>query len=226
MRNICIIPARGGSKRIPKKNIVDFHGQPMIAYTIGAALKSGLFGKNIYISSDSEKILKVARRYKGVRTIKRPLKISDDTALLDSVLLHFLENVPGKFDNLCLLLPTCPLRNATDVKRAYRLFLKSKAPALMSVVAYNWLYPFWTVAEKNGIVDFFFGRKYLVDSKLLPKHVYCPAGGIRFMKVKNFLRKQTFYGLKVAKYEIPFERSADIDTYDDLALAKKLFELQ
>lgn len=226
MKNICLIPARGGSKRIPKKNIIDFYGKTLIAYTIEAAVKCGLFGGNIFVSSDSDEILKVARRYKGVQTIKRPLNISDDMASLDSVVLHLLRNTAGKFDNLCLLMPTCPLREARDVKNAYQLFRKGKAPALMSVAAYNWLYPFWTVAEKRGVVDFFFGRKYIVDSKLLPQAVYCPAGGIRFMRVKSFLRKKTFYSMRVAKYVIPFERSADIDTYADLELAKKLFKLR
>lgn len=226
MKNICLIPARGGSKRIPKKNIVDFHGKPLIVYTIEAALKSGLFGGNIYVSSDSNEILKVADRYQGVKKIKRAYSISDDKASLDSVVLHLLASVDQKFDNLCMLMPTCPLRNAMDVKKAYERFCKTRANALMSVVAYRWLYPFWALEERDGSVDFFFGRKYLTDSKLLPKNVYCPAGGIRFVKVSSFLRKKKFYGQKVAKYEIPFERSADIDTYEDLALARKLFKLQ
>ena len=95
MKNICIIPARGGSKRVPKKNIIDFHGHPMIAYTIEAAQRSGLFGKHIYVSSDSEEILAVADSYKGVQKILRPAAISGDTARLEDAALHLLKNRSG-----------------------------------------------------------------------------------------------------------------------------------
>src|SRR5438105_3193487 len=87
--NICIIPARGGSKRISKKNIVPFHGKPMLVWTIEAAKKSGLFGSEIYVSSDSPEILKVAEKY-GAKTIRRPANISGDKATLEQAALHLL----------------------------------------------------------------------------------------------------------------------------------------
>jgi CMP-N-acetylneuraminic acid synthetase len=225
LKNICIIPARGGSKRIPNTNIVDFHGKPMLAYTIEAAIKSGLFGQEIYVSSDSEKILKIAKRYK-VKTIKRPAAISGDKAGLESAVLHLLENAgANRFDNLCLMMPNCPLRSSVDVRNSYKSFLKSKASTLMSVVAYEWLYPFWALQEKNEVLKPFFSKKYFIDSKLLPKDIYCPTGAVRWVNIKKFLKHKTFYGKDLAKYVIPFERSADIDTFADLELAKKLFRI-
>ncbi|MBI3046056.1 MAG: acylneuraminate cytidylyltransferase family protein [Candidatus Harrisonbacteria bacterium] len=225
MKNICLIPARGGSKRIPKKNIVDFHGKPMIAHTIEAAIKSGLFGDSIYISSDSEEILNAADSYKGVKKILRPAEISGDKASLEDVTAHLLKNVKTKFDYLCLLMPNCPLRNSEDVKKSYEILRKLKKNCLMSVVDYYWLYPFWALEEKNGRLDFFFGKKYLVDSKKLPK-VYCPSGAVRWVKVANFLKEKKYYGKDLGKYVIPFERSVDIDTFEDLELAKKLFKIK
>ncbi|OHA13821.1 MAG: hypothetical protein A2909_00875 [Candidatus Tagabacteria bacterium RIFCSPLOWO2_01_FULL_39_11] len=225
MKNICLIPARGSSKRIPKKNIVDFYGKPMIAHTIEAAIKSRLFRDNIYISSDSKEILAVADSYKDVKKILRPAEISGDKASLEDVTLHLLENIDVKFDNLCMLMPNCPLRNAEDVKKSYEILRKLKKNCLMSVVDYHWLYPFWALEEKNGRLDFFFGEKYLVDSKKLPK-VYCPSGAVRWVKVANFLKEKKYYGKDLAKYLIPLERSVDIDNFEDLALAKKLFKIK
>ena len=224
-KNICLIPARGGSKRIPRKNILPFHGKPMIAYTIEAAKKSGLFGKHIYVSSDSDEILKIAAKY-GALTVKRPASISGDKAGLETAVLHLLEEAGvSNFDNLCMLMPNCPLRTAADVKAAYKEFIKSKASCLMSVVAYGWLYPFWTLQEKAGILKMFPDKKYFVDSKLLPQNIYCPTGAVRWVQIPKFLKHKTFYGKDLAKYIIPFERSADIDTFEDLNLAKKLYKI-
>ncbi|MFA6519676.1 MAG: acylneuraminate cytidylyltransferase family protein [Candidatus Paceibacterota bacterium] len=224
-KNICLIPARGGSKRIPKKNIVDFHGKPMLAYTIEAAQHSGLFGAHIYVSSDSEEILHVASSY-GVKTVRRPAEFSGDTASLEEVTQHVLREVgQTTFENLCLLMPNCPLRTSEDVTASHARVIESGANCLMSVLRYEWLYPFWALQEQEGKLDFFFGKKYVVDSKLLPKDIYCPSGAIRWIKIANFLVENKFYGKDLTKYVLPFERGADIDTYEDLELAKKLYPL-
>ena len=224
--NICIIPARGGSKRIPKKNIIDFHGKPLIAYTIEAAINSGLFKDNIYISSDSRDILKVTDGYKGVKAIKRPKNISGDRAVLQDAVIHLLNNINAKnSDYLCMLQPNCPLRFGDDIRESYKIIKKGNANCLVSVVDYCWLKPFWAVQEKNGKLDFFFGRKYLVDSKKLPQNIYCPSGAVIWVKISNFLIEKKFYGKNLVKYEIPFERGVDIDTYKDLELARKLYKI-
>ena len=225
MNNICLIPARGGSKRIPRKNVIDFYGKPLIAYTIEAALKSKLFGSDIYVSSDSEEILKIAGRL-GVKSVRRPAKISGDNASLEDATLHLLKNLEKKFEYLCLLMPNCPLRSAQDIKDSFKMLAKSKAQCLMSVVSYYWLNPFWAMREKGGNIEMFFGNKYLVDSKKLPKNVYCPTGSVRWVRVGNFVKEKKYYGKNLIKYEIPFERSADIDEYADLELASKLIKLK
>ena len=93
----------------------------------------------------------------------------------------------------------------------------------MGVTGYSWLNPFWAMQEKNGLVRFFFGKKYLVDSKKLPKHIYAQSDAVRWVRVPQFLKKKTFFPARIAKHEIPFERSIEIDDYKDLALAKKLY---
>lgn len=222
--NICLIPARGGSKRIPRKNIIDFHGKPLIAYTIEAAVKSGLFGEHIYVSSDSEEILQVAASY-GAKAIRRPADISGDEATLESATIHLLNEVSSdNFENLCLMMANCPLRTAEDVAGSYKQFVESGANTLMSVMPYGWLYPFWALQEQDGKLTPFF-KEFFVDSKSLPKDIYCPSGAIRWVKVDNFLSEKKYYGQNLAKYILPFERGADIDTYEDLELAKKLYPL-
>ena len=225
MKNICIIPARGGSKRIPKKNIIDFHGKPLIAHTIEAAVNSKLFGKHIYISSDLDEILDVADNYSQVQKLKRPDEISGDRASLEDATLHLLESVGKDFDYLCMLMPSCPLRNAEDVRKSYKILLEKKGDFLMSVIDYYWLYPFWAMREKKENIKMFFGKKYLIDSKKLPKNIYCPSGAVRWVRVENFKKERKYYGKNILKYEIPFERGADIDSFEDLELAKKLYKL-
>ncbi len=222
--DICLIPARGGSKRIPKKNIVDFMGKPLLAYTIEAAKNSGLFGEHIYVSSDLEEILAVAQKY-GAKMLKRPDKYSGDTASLEDVTLHLLEQVgASNFESLCMLMPNCPLRTGEDIAGSHKEFLEKKANCMMSVLEYHWLYPFWALQEKNNTLEFFFGDQYLTDSKNLPK-VYCPSGAIRWVTVGNFLKEKKYYGKTITKYVLPFERGVDIDTYEDLEMAKKLYPL-
>jgi len=223
-KNICLIPARGGSKRIPKKNIIDFCGKPLIAHTIEVAMKSKLF-KEIYISSDSEEILKISSRYK-VQQIKRPTKLASSNALLENVTLHLLNNIPDNFDYLCLLMPNCPLRLQKDIKKSYQKLIKSKANCLMSVVDYHWLNPFWAMQEKNNHLKMLFGNKYFVNNfQKLPQDVYCPTGVVRWVKISNFLKEKKYYGKDLIKYEVPFERAVDIDTYKDLELAKKFYKI-
>ncbi len=225
-QNICLIPARGGSQRVLQKNIVDFHGKPLLGYTIEAALGSGLFGEHIYVSSDSDTILQAAVSYPGVKIVRRPSELSEDGASLESVTLHLLREVASaEFADLCLLMPSCPLRTEEDVRASYEQFMKSGAACLMSVSAYNWLYPLWALQERDGELLPFFGKEYFTASKLLPQNVYCPSGAVRWVRVENFLEEKSYYGKGLAKFVLPFERGADIDTYEDLELAKKLYPL-
>jgi CMP-N-acetylneuraminic acid synthetase len=227
MRNICLIPARGGSKRVPRKNIVDFYGKPLLSYTVEAAIQSRLFGRHIYVSSDSAPILNIARQYssQGVQAIERPEGISGDTATLEDAAIHLLKSIDLPFDHLCVLMPNFPLRIASDIRASYRTFLRKREDCLMTTTEFNWLTPFWAMQERDGLIHFFFGRKYLVDSKSLPKNIVALADAVRWVRVSSFLKERKFHGKRVSMHLIPFERSIEIDDYKNLDLARKLFPL-
>ena len=125
-KNICIIPARGGSQRVPKKNIADFHGKPLISYTIKAALKSKLFGKHVYVSSDSQAILDIAKKY-GAKPIKRPAKIAKDDSPMEAAVFHTLEEVGEKFDYIAMLFPNFPLRTEEEIVGSFKEVKRLKA---------------------------------------------------------------------------------------------------
>jgi CMP-N-acetylneuraminic acid synthetase len=208
---------------VPKKNIINFHGKPLIAYTIEAAQKSKLFGEHIYVSSDSEQILKVAERF-GAKALKRPDDIAQDDSPMEAAVFDVLSRVPEKFDYVCMLFPNFPLRTEEEIIGSFKEVKKLKAKVLMTVTDYQWLIPFWAMHEGKKGLDFFFGRKYLIDSKKLPK-VFALADAVRWINVPYLMKEKKFYGKEVRKFEIPFERSIEIDDYKNLELAKKLYHI-
>jgi CMP-N,N'-diacetyllegionaminic acid synthase len=127
-----IIPARGGSKGIPNKNIVDFCGMPLLAYSIQQAKQSSLID-DVYVSSDSEKILDVAQDF-GAIGIKRPIDISGDTASSESALLQCIQSIPKKYDTTVFLQATSPLRTSHNIEDCIKNFQRNKLDSLFSAV--------------------------------------------------------------------------------------------
>ncbi|MBD3245687.1 MAG: NTP transferase domain-containing protein [Candidatus Omnitrophica bacterium] len=134
-RCVAIIPARGGSKGIPQKNLVKLHRRPLLAYTIEAARQSGLFEK-VLVSTENEKIRQTAHRY-GAQSICRPANLSGDRAATEPVVLHALNRLRKteryRPDVVFLLQATSPLRDEDDIRAAYRQFLRQKVDSLLSV---------------------------------------------------------------------------------------------
>lgn len=209
-KNLCIIPARGGSKRLKDKNIYPLLGKPLITYTIESALKINLFDK-IIVSTDSEKIKKIAERYK-VEVIKRPKKLSGDRAKTESVIFHVLKKLKEEFDYIFLLQPTSPLRDEKDIVNAFKKIEKEKADFLISVTDFE--KPFtWAIVKRGKYYDFYF-------QKNLRKKLYLPNGAIFIAKYKSLLKEKTLYGKKLTIYYMPKEKSVDIDTIYDLKYAE------
>ena len=126
--NIAIIPARGGSKRLPKKNIRDFLGKPIIAYSIEAAISSGLFDK-VLVSTDSEEIAMIAREYGAITPFLRPSEISDDHAGTAPVIEHalqWLKNQGEKFNYACCIYATAPLIQPQYIKQGYEIIINKR----------------------------------------------------------------------------------------------------
>ena len=132
MKSLCIIPARGGSKRIPRKNIIDFCGKPLIAYSIENALNSGIFDK-VIVSSDDEEILQVARDF-GAEALMREKELSDDFSSSSKVIKSVVQKFEAKYENICCLYATAPLLNEKILKEAYGEFIKGDFSFLFGAV--------------------------------------------------------------------------------------------
>lgn len=133
-RPLCIVPARGGSKRFPRKNIADLGGKPLIAWTIGPAIESGVFD-DVWVSSEDEEILDVARRY-GASPLPRKASLADDDVTVAGLCRELLDEFAraGKpFDAVYILLPTSPFRRPDTIRRAWETFVAGDAGALLSV---------------------------------------------------------------------------------------------
>ncbi len=215
-KNLCIIPARGGSKRLKDKNIYPFSGKPLIYWTIKSALQSRIFEK-VVVSTDCEKIKKISEDY-GAEVIKRPRKLAGDKIKTESVVFHVLKELKEKFDYIFLLQPTSPLRNEKDIKGAFKKIKREKADFLVSVTDFE--KPFkWAIVKKGKYYDFYFSKNFR-------KKLYLPNGAIFIARYDAFLKEKTFYGKKLTIYYMPKERSIDIDTIYDLKYGEFIMKFE
>lgn len=219
---LCIIPARGGSKRLPHKNIALLAGKPLLAYTITAALASDIFDQ-VCVSSEDEQILEIAREHGVQLALKRPPELAKDTTQVKDVCAHLLRDFAAKgqrYAEFAVLLATNPLRTAKDVRAAYEIFKNEDANYLMSVVPYSHP-PQRAIWIHEGYIKPYFGTQYMKQTQLL-ETLYRHDGAIFFAKSEAFLREQAQYGTRVIPYFIPPGRSVDIDEPLDLAWAEFL----
>jgi len=129
---ICLIPARYGSKRIKKKNIISFNGKPLIFYSINNATKSKIFDE-VHVSTDSNKIKKIANKFNALTPYTRPKNISNDVAIDDDVIKYHLKKIKKKISYLCYLYPTTPMLKSKDLKNSFNFFKKKKINYMLSV---------------------------------------------------------------------------------------------
>ncbi len=217
---LCIIPARGGSKRLPRKNIALLAGKPLLAYAIESALESRVFD-NVCVSTEDEEILEVARTYGADLPLKRPPELASDNARIVHVCRYLLEYFAAQgsdYAEFAVLQTTNPFRTAQDVKNAYDIFKSEDTDFVVSLVPYSHP-PQRAVWVKNGYVAPYFGRQYIKQTQLL-EQLYQPDGSIVFAKTEAFLKEGEFYGAKVVPYFMPPEKSIDIDSPLDLAWAE------
>jgi CMP-N-acetylneuraminic acid synthetase len=220
---IAIIPARSGSKRLPGKNVLPFFGHPMLAYSISAALNSGVFGE-VIVSSNDPAIGRMAEWY-GAEFVLRPPHLSTDSATLIDVAKHVLEALRGRAiepEAICQCMPNCPLVRAADIVEHRRAFQDHHRRFQISVVPYRGVYPHWALVpneEHHG--RWLYGERYLVQSQELPK-TFCPTGAIWWARTKDFLEQSAFYGSPFHLAPIDANRGIDIDDEEDLRLAELL----
>jgi len=219
LKIIAIIPARGGSKGIPRKNIKLLNDKPLIAYSIEAALKSRRVNR-VIVSTEDREIAEISKRY-GAEVIDRPKELArDDSPTIDAILhaLGLLEKSEYIPDVVVLLQPTSPLRNAEDIDNAIELFLSNDCESVVSVCEIE-RSPYWSFKIENGYLKPIFGGNYVkMRRQDLPK-AYMPNGAIYIATPETLRKYKSFYCPKTVPYIMPLERSVDIDNEIDFMLA-------
>jgi CMP-N-acetylneuraminic acid synthetase len=221
---VCIIPARGGSKRFPRKNVALLAGKPLLVYAIETALDSGVFDQ-VYVSSEDDEILAIARQFGESLALRRPAELAGDRVQLKQVCAYLLSDWKEQgrpYTEFALLVPTNPLRTAQDVRDAYTVFREAGGNYLMSLVEHSHP-PQMALWSPHGFLEPYFGRQYIRQSQQLEK-LYRHDGSIIFARTEIFLEEvdMGFYGTKVVPYVIPASRSVDIDNPLDLEWAEFL----
>jgi len=215
---LAIIPARGGSKRLPRKNILALNGKPLIAWTIDAALKSRYLDK-VVVTSDDDEILEIAKQY-GSQIIKRPEEFSNDTATSFSAVKHTLEQYEP-YDYIVLLQPTSPLRTEEDIDRSIEFLFEKEGNAVISVCETDHS-PLWTntLPENNSMENFLCDEIKNSRSQDLETY-YRLNGAIYICKTENLLQEESFFlEEKTFAYVMNRENSVDIDEELDFKLVE------
>ena len=223
-KNLGIILARKGSKRIPNKNILNFNNKPLIAWTIEAAIKSKIFD-NIIVSTDSEKIKKISKECGAEVPFKRE-KFYDDNSpasLATWYMINKIETELGMvFENVFQLLPSCPFRDEKIIRKCYNYFKKSEISSLISCSEFSCLNPWWSFQiDRKDEANYLFPKKLEKRSQDLEK-VFSISGAVWIIKSDKLKKFKTFYCPGHKFFPIDTLSALDIDTKDDLVFARKI----
>lgn len=220
MRSLGLIPARGGSKRLPNKNIASLNGKPLISYAIDSALASDAFDE-IIVSSDDEAVLEVARRY-PVTIHERPARLARDDVSVLEFSLELLEELAkqGKdYDTLTILWTINPTRTPKDIRAACKLLVEEHADFVISVTNFRYN-PLRALVQKQGKLELYFGEDKAKRDQELPE-LFAHDGNILHMRTEALKKEKTFFGKNTVPYETP-HATVDINTQEDLELAEAL----
>ena len=224
MKNIAIIPARGGSKRIPRKNIKPFMGKPIIAYSIEAAMQSELFDE-VMVSTDDEEIAEIARKYGAKVPFMRSAETSNDYAGTADVILEVLKkykDLGREFDTICCIYSTAPFGTSGKLMEAYSK-LTDGIDFVFTCVAYS--YP---VQRSLHIVD---GKismvypEYAASRSQDLEPIYHDAGQFYVAQVESFVQERTFWGKNTVGLVLSELEVQDLDTLTDWTLAEMKYKL-
>jgi N-acylneuraminate cytidylyltransferase/CMP-N,N'-diacetyllegionaminic acid synthase len=222
---IALIPARGGSKGIPGKNTKLLNGVPLIAYTITAAKNAKCIDR-IIVSTDDTNIADISKNYGAEVPFIRPADLAQDNSqAIDTYLytIHKLEEILGlAINEICVLLPTCPLRTCHDIDSAGSIFYANNADSVISYTQES--HPlFWHkyIDSNLRFVNIF--EENVLNNRQDLRVSYYPNGAIYFFKV-DILKERKYYTNRSYAYIMPRERSIDIDTLQDFAYAEFLMK--
>ncbi len=222
MRILGVIIARGGSRRLPGKNIRLLGGKPLIAWSIDAARGASTLD-GVIVSTDSPEIAGVAKEFGALVPFLRPASLAGDTSSPVDVLRHaaeFMDGADGQVDVLVLLQATSPFRTPDDIDAAVRLLLEKQADTVVSVSAAN-DHPYWTWTERNGFLAPYFSASHMAMARqaLPPAFV---ENGVLYVVRREVLQQSGLYGEKVVPYLISPGHAADIDTEEDFVVAERM----
>ena len=220
MKNLAIITARGGSKRIPKKNIKEFCGKPIIAYSIEAALNSGIFDE-VMVSTDSQNIAEIAKQYGAKVPFMRSEETSNDFATTLDVLKEVIstyQKMDKTFEYFTCIYPTAPFITSEKLKDAAGKLYASDADSIVSVVGFGFP-PQRALIMKEGKLAFQYPEYALRRSQDL-EPIYHDCGQFYICKTQSFLEKGALFTSNTIPYVIPDEEVQDIDTMSDWIIAE------
>jgi len=227
--DICLIPARSGSKRIKNKSIINFFGKPIISYSVKTAIKSKLFNK-IIVSTDSNKIARISKKYGAEIPFIRPKKISNDYATDNDVIEHFINYAKGqnlKIRFLCYIYPVNPLLKIVTLKKCKKLLIESKSKKVITIGKFS--YPIQRALIKNKFKNIYFREKKNKKKRSQDLNTYyhdaaqCYWFDLR--KVKNIRNIAQDYiedstkAIELKKFEF-----LDVDTKEDFSNLKKIYK--
>lgn len=224
--NICVIPARAGSKRIPRKNIKEFNGKPIIAYSIEAALKSNCFNK-IIVSTDDDEISEVARNHGAHVPFVRPDELSNDYVGTIPVVKHtieWMENNNNYIENVCCLYATAPFIKPKTLSKAYRQLIKSSADYCFSVTSFAFPIQRAIRISHGDKVEMFNPELFDKRSQDL-EEAYHDAGQFYWGKAQAFKDESPLFSEIATPYVLPRYLVQDIDTMEDWVRAEAMHKV-
>ncbi|MGN6164546.1 MAG: pseudaminic acid cytidylyltransferase [Flavisolibacter sp.] len=221
MKNcVAIITARGGSKRIPRKNIKSFNGKPIIAYSIDAALQSGIFDE-VMVSTDDREIAEVAKQYGAVVPFMRSAKASDDYAITADVIREVLDSYAMEgvqFEFACCIYPTAPFVNADKLRSAFHKMEETGADSVLPVTRFS--FPIWrSFKMEGGKVSYNWPEFAPKRSQDLPP-AFHDCGQFYFLKTDVFMNTGKLVTENTLGLEVPETEVQDIDNDEDWKIAE------
>lgn len=225
MKKVAIITARGGSKRIPRKNIKPFLGKPIIAYSIEAALQSGVFDE-VMVSTDDNEIAEIAQQYGATVPFMRSAKTSDDHAtsadVLEEVILSYRDRGED-FDTFCCIYPTAPFVTPEKLRSAQDLFLETDANSVFTVTQFSYP-PQRAVVVRDKMVVFQYPEYANTRSQDL-EPIYHDCGQFYFMKTSALLKYHTLVPPKAVPFIVSDAEVQDIDNESDWLIAEAKYRV-
>ena len=217
---IAIIPARGGSKRLPRKNILPLGGQPMIGYPIKAALDSDLFSE-VVVSTEDAEIADIAGGF-GAKVVARNAELASDTCGVDEVCLDFLKHIDiNVCPAFCCIYATAALIEPSDLVAGYELLQTTAADTVMSVSHYNY-HPVQALQTSDGFLKPMWPEFSHLKSQSYPDLVVSN-GTFYWSETEAYLQNRSFYGRRLKPFLLPPEKAVDIDTPEDYERAQLMF---